>query len=146
MGKLNTPKTNEFGDLKSCEFSDSLQSESDKSTINRKSLNYIIWKVDKVVVEVVISKTLRQLMTERRYSLTQLAKEANVATSTLNEWLSGRTPKDPIKVKRVASVLSVSLHYLLFGQEEEAAVFRANATDQKIGEFEIVIRRIGKVE
>ena len=92
-------------------------------------------------MDIQIGKTLKELMHEKRFNLTQLSKAAGVPTSTLNEWLTNRTPRNPIQVKKVALTLKVSLHYLLFAEEEPEAVFKIKRGEQALGSFEIVIRR-----
>lgn len=94
-------------------------------------------------MKLMISKTLGSLIKEHGLTLKALSKAAGVSTSTLHEWSNGRTPKDPVQVQRVASYLGVSLHALLFGQEDPAEpLTKIISEDFFRGTFEITVKRI----
>jgi transcriptional regulator with XRE-family HTH domain len=65
-----------------------------------------------------LDKTLTTLCHERGLSLTRLSRDADVPVSTLHAWTTGRTSVNPAQVRRVAQVLGVSLHGLLFGEPD----------------------------
>lgn len=63
--------------------------------------------------------------------------------TTIAEWQSNRTPKNPSQVKAVAGYLGVTLHYLLFGEEDaEETIQKIFREDLFSGVFEINIKRI----
>lgn len=96
-------------------------------------------------MEIKIGKVLSRLMKEKRLGLRELARESKVSASTLSEWIGNRRPKDPAQVARVAAVLGVSLHYLLFEIEDPMQRFDLNRVlkdDVFSGAFEITLKRV----
>ncbi len=60
-----------------------------------------------------LGERLKQLRSEKEISQTQLAKEFNIARSTLSQYESNqRTPSDELKIK-FSEYFNVSLDYLL---------------------------------
>lgn len=93
--------------------------------------------------EIKIGETLRELIRQKRYSLKALSKATGVPASTLGEWINNRTPKNPIYIQKVASALGVSMHYLLFGEEDsQEPITKLIAEDVFKGTFEISIKRV----
>lgn len=94
-------------------------------------------------MSVQIGKVFSQIVKERRYTIKEISKVTEVPASTLAEWQAGRIPKNPAQVRVVAQFLKVSLHFLLFG-EEDSQQLTAKLTNQDLlnGVFEISIRRI----
>jgi transcriptional regulator with XRE-family HTH domain len=100
-------------------------------------------KSDNSLMKLAISKTLGSLIKERGLTLKALSKATDVSVSTLHEWGNGRTPKDPVQVQRVASYFGVSLHALLFGQEDPAEpLTKIISEDFFKGTFEITVKRV----
>jgi transcriptional regulator with XRE-family HTH domain len=100
------------------------------------------------VVELKIGQVLTRTLKEKRLTVRQLAKATGIAHSTLNEWASNRTPRDPIQAHKVASYLGVTLHYFLFGKEDENEsinLTRILKEDLFTGTFEITLRKV-KIE
>ena len=65
-----------------------------------------------------IGKVLSKIIKDRRLTLKEISKATGVPSTTLAEWQSNRTPKNPAQVKAVANFLGVSLHFLFFGEED----------------------------
>ncbi len=83
------------------------------------------------------------MITDKRYSIKEVAKATGVPNSTLSEWLNNRTPKNPEQVRSVAKFLGVSLHFLLFGEEDsEEPLHKLLKEDVFNGTFEINIKRV----
>lgn len=99
-----------------------------------------------MIYELKIKNILRELMNQRGETLKSLSISSGVPKSTISDWMSNRTP-NPIQAARVAQHLGVSLHYLLFGNEdpknEDPTVFQKNILS---GVFEIEIKRIHKIK
>lgn len=94
-------------------------------------------------VAIKIQSTMKQLLAEKNLSLRELSKLTAVPYSTLQEWSSNRSPKNPVQIQKVASVLGVSMHYLLFGEEDRSEpLTKLLKQDVFSGTFEINIRRI----
>lgn len=117
--------------------------ESDFQTTDGKTVVALKGRtmIDPVALKVGV--TLRELLVEKRYSLKEVSKGSGVPSSTLSEWLSNRTPRNPVQVRRVADFLGVSLHYLLFGEEDRKEPLTALLKEDVFnGTFEISIRRV----
>ena len=83
------------------------------------------------------------MITDKRYSIKEVAKATGVPNSTLSEWLNNRTPKNPEQVRSVAKFLGVSLHFLLFGEEDsEEPLHKLLKEDVFNGTFEINIKTV----
>lgn len=81
-------------------------------------------------------------MREQDETIVSLAKKTGVPRSTISEWLSNRTP-NPVQAVRVAKHLGVSLHYLLFGQNDsESFVQKIMKEEVFSGTFEISVKRV----
>ena len=90
-----------------------------------------------------IGKILSQIVKERRLTLKEISTGSGVPATTLAEWQANRTPKNPTQVRAVAKYLGVSLHYLLFGEEDaEEPIQKILKEDFFSGVFEINIKRI----
>lgn len=67
-------------------------------------------------------KILQELMAEKGMSVSQAARVAGCAPSTICDWRAGRSPADFIAVKKLAAALGASLSFLLTGEEEAVGV------------------------
>lgn len=65
-----------------------------------------------------LDKVLLGLCVKRGISLSKLAKLANVPKPTIHGWTTGRSALNMDHLKRVATILQVSLHELLFGEPD----------------------------
>lgn len=61
---------------------------------------------------------LNQICKIQGLSLSRLAKEAGVPVQTVHAWTTGRKSINPDQIKKVASVLKISLHELLFDEPD----------------------------
>lgn len=90
-----------------------------------------------------IGKVLSKIIKDRRLTLKEISKATGVPSTTLAEWQSNRTPKNPAQVKAVANFLGVSLHFLLFGEEDQQEpIQKILKEDFFQGTFEISIKRV----
>lgn len=90
-----------------------------------------------------IGKILTQIIKERRYTLKEISEATGVPATTIAEWQANRTPKNPSQVRAVAKFLGVSLHFLLFGEEDsEEPVLKILKEDFFKGTFEITIKKV----
>ena len=60
---------------------------------------------------------LPRLMREKGISLTKLAAVSGVPKSTIHSWET-QTAVNISQLKKVATVLNVSIHYLVFGEQD----------------------------
>lgn len=94
-------------------------------------------------VTIKIGKNLREMMATSNHTLKQISKATGVPVSTLAEWSNNRSPKNLVHAQRVASFLGVSLHFLLFGEEDQQEpLVKLMKEDVFSGTFEINIKRV----
>ena len=65
-----------------------------------------------------IGLKLQKVCRDRRLSFSRLAKLAGVPLATLHAWTTGRKSINPDQIKKVAAVLEISLHELLFDEPD----------------------------
>lgn len=93
--------------------------------------------------EIKIGKVLQQLLKEKNISMRELAKRSGVPASNLTEWSANRSPKNPVQTKKVAEALGVTMHYLLFGEDDgQEPIQRILKEDFFSGTFEITVKRV----
>lgn len=89
-----------------------------------------------------IKTTLKRLMSEKSETLLSLSKSTGVPKSTISEWMANRTP-NPVQASKIARHLGVSLHFLLFGEEDpQETIQQILKEDFFSGTFEINVKRI----
>lgn len=89
-----------------------------------------------------IGRVLTAILKERKISLRELSKATSVSVSTLSDWSSNRNP-NPSKLKLVAEHLGVSIHYLLFGIEDNQNALEKILKEEFFsGTFEISVKRV----
>ena len=70
------------------------------------------------VQEMKLDKVLLKLCKDKNLTLAALAKESGVKQPTLHGWTTGRSVQNMDDLKKVCDVLEVSLHYILYGEED----------------------------
>lgn len=94
-------------------------------------------------MNVQIGKVLTKIVQDRRLTLREISKATGVPATTLAEWQVNRSPKNPSQVRAVAKFLGVTMHFLLFGEEDgEELVQKIIKEEVFQGTFEISIKRI----
>ena len=90
------------------------------------------------------AKTLKTLLRQKATSTNELAREINTSPKTIADWLTGRTPRDLDAVKRCAEFFDVSVHFLLYGQEDKKSLIEEILQKSEIhtGLYEISIRKV----
>lgn len=124
---------------------DILNGSSDEPFRQSESEEALRFLPDNNSMELKLAPSLTALMKEQRLSLREVSKGCGVPTSTLSEWQSGRSPKNPVQVAKVAEFLGVSLHRLLFGVEDSrglGAIEKIITDDLFKGTFEITLKRV----
>lgn len=98
--------------------------------------------MDKMKNDLKINVILKRLMKENGETLSSLAKATGVPKSTISEWLSNRTP-NPVQAVKVANALGVSLHYILFGEDDALEPLQQIMKEDFFkGTFEISIKKV----
>lgn len=109
------------------------------STIALGPFRILVVKMDS---ELKIKTVLKRLMNEQGETLVSLAKVSGVPKSTISEWLGNRSP-NPVQAVKVANYLGVSLHYLLFGEDDaQDPIQKIMKEDFFKGTFEISIKKV----
>lgn len=86
---------------------------------------------------------LNELIKLKRLTLREISRETGIAPSTIAEWQNGRSPRNPMHVKKVADFFGVSLHYLLFGKEDSQEPLQKIIKEEFFtGTYEITIRKV----
>lgn len=90
------------------------------------------------------AKTLKKLIRSEGMTTAELAKEINVSPKTISDWLTGRTPRDLDMVKKCAEFFDVSVHYLLYGEEDPKNAIGEilDRTEIHTGLYEITVRKV----
>jgi transcriptional regulator with XRE-family HTH domain len=65
-----------------------------------------------------LGSKLTKLCKSNGLSLSRLAKDAGVPLQTIHAWTTGRKSINPDQLRKVASVLKVSIHELLFDEPD----------------------------
>lgn len=65
-----------------------------------------------------LGSKLNQLCKAQGWSLSRLAKEAGVPMQTVHAWTIGRKSINPDQIRKVAAVLKISIHELMFDEPD----------------------------
>lgn len=91
-------------------------------------------------------EVLKQLMTDKNLSVSQLAKIINCPAKTVQEWLGphGRIPRDLEVLKKLSDYFRCSIHFLLYGQEDPRSLIGEilEKTEVHTGLYEITIKKV----
>ena len=66
----------------------------------------------------VLGKMIHTQIAQKGWSLATLARRSGVPKTTIHGWTTGRAVQDLNQLRKVASILEVSVHYLIFGCED----------------------------
>ena len=96
-----------------------------------------------MIMKVQIGFVLKRLLEDRRVTLKEVSKATAIPSSTLSEWLNNRSPKNPEQIVKVAKYFEVSLHFLLFDEEDyQEPLNKVMREDIFSGVFEVNIKRV----
>lgn len=91
-------------------------------------------------------ENLKRLMDDRNISVRDLAKAINVPHKTVQEWPGGnsRMPRNPDHLRKLADYFKVSVHFLLFAEEDSTSLMSQilEKTEIHTGLYEITIRKV----
>lgn len=94
-------------------------------------------------MELKLGPTLSALLRQKDLTLKEVGKACGVSVSTLSEWGTGREPKSPIQVAKVAEYLGVTLHYLLFGIEDQQGGIEKILKEQVFsGTYKVTVEKV----
>lgn len=97
-----------------------------------------------------LGENLQHLMKEKHLSVRDLAQGIGVSQRTVNEWIGSgsRTPRSLDQIKKLANFLEVSVHSLLFGEEDPKSFIGEflEKSELHVGLYEISIKRVSRSE
>lgn len=92
-----------------------------------------------------LSQMIRELCNQRGWSIARLAREAGVPPQTVHNWAVGRKSVNPDQVRKIASTLGASLHYLMFGEPDPTELKTSTILEEVFsGDVRVTIHRIGR--
>lgn len=65
-----------------------------------------------------LAQTIQTLLTKNDMTIRDLARAINVSESTIKTWIRGSSPRSMADVRSCARHFSVSIEFLLFGEED----------------------------
>jgi transcriptional regulator with XRE-family HTH domain len=65
-----------------------------------------------------LKTNLRRILIQKNMTAAQLCRNTGVPKTTLSEWMSGSSPRDIKKLKRVADSLGLTIDELCFGDNK----------------------------
>lgn len=91
-------------------------------------------------------QNIEELMTQKRYTVSTLAKELKVPAKTVHEWVgkNARMPRSPEVIRKLAELLGVSIYFLMFGEEDPRNPLNQFLEKNEIhtGLYEITIKKV----
>lgn len=91
-------------------------------------------------------ENLDGLMRSRNLTPSTLAAKLGESVKTVREWIGakGRMPRNPEVLKKLSEVFNVSLHYLMFGEEDPKSLVAQilEKTELHTGLYEISIKKV----
>jgi transcriptional regulator with XRE-family HTH domain len=85
-------------------------------------------------------------MKDRGLSGRELAKQTGLPYKSLAEWIGqgSRFPRDPAALKKLADFFGVSIHHLLYGEEDPQSILAQliERTEIHTGMYEITVKRV----
>lgn len=92
-----------------------------------------------------LKTNLKRILNSNKITPAQLSRATKIPPQTLNNWLSGQSPRNLDHVKKVADYFNVTIDYLLYGNEFKSNEFLEDFSEEiNAGIFEVVLRRIKK--
>lgn len=91
-----------------------------------------------------IEQNLKSLFENKRLSLTQISKKANINKSTLHGYLNGIHPMGLNSMIKLCQLFDISLDELVFGPQSQNAWGTQGEPVLEEGQYEITIRKIKK--
>ena len=94
-------------------------------------------------MEMIFANTLKRLIRQRGLTVAELAAALELSPKTLSDWTAGTVPRDLGAVRACARYFNVTLHFILFGEEEGVAANKdlTGISTIPTGRYEIVIVR-----
>lgn len=93
---------------------------------------------------------LESMMKKKNFSARSLSKQINVPYKTVQEWIgsTGRMPRDPEVLRKLADIFNCTVYYLLYGEEDPKTLIGEilERTEIHTGLYEITIKKVKKIK
>ena len=91
-----------------------------------------------------LRQNLKHLLELNSITAASLSRTSKTPKQTLADWLSGVTPKDLVAVKRVATVLGVTVDDLCFADviSHKPNEIERHLDEIHAGRFEVILRKV----
>jgi hypothetical protein len=88
---------------------------------------------------------LEDLLGVKCIAIPTFARSIGVNPKTVYEWIGpgGRMPREAMHIKRAAELLQVSVHRLLYGEEESSSCAFLGEGEGRVVRYEISVRKLG---
>ncbi len=73
-----------------------------------------------------LASILKMLMQKKGLSYNKLSQLCGISASTLKSYSNNISPRSMLDLKKLAKTLDVSIHFLLFGEEEKSTLLTSS--------------------
>lgn len=98
--------------------------------------------------KIVFGQVLRDLLTKNDMTAKQLSSLIKVSESAVSDWIKEKSvPSDVNAIMRCARVFGVTLHFMVYGEDElneEGRAIKGKFDEIIAGQFELVLRPLKK--
>lgn len=96
------------------------------------------------VLRMKLPENLIKIMKAKGLSLSSLSRKSGVPKSTLAAWTKGRETLNVTQIKKVADVLGVDLHTLIFGEPDPNSAADTDLVQMFSGDIRVTVHKILK--
>ncbi len=87
-----------------------------------------------------LNTNLRKILNRKDITVAQLARATRISKNTIQDWISGTSPRDLSKLKEVAQYLGTTIDDLLFGASEIPQKPLTQTKEIDFGNFAVILR------
>lgn len=87
-----------------------------------------------------LNSNLRKMLNRKDMTVAQLARATHISKNTIQDWMSGTSPRDLSKLKEVARFLETTIDALLFGTGEISEKPMLQSKEIDFGNFAVILR------
>lgn len=90
-----------------------------------------------------LKSNLKLYLASKSMTAAELSRITKVPKATISDWLSGRSPKNLLHLKNIASYFEVSIDELVFGHFGSPSLNETETTDLvPFGTFDVFMKRV----
>lgn len=89
-------------------------------------------------------RNFSKILRDKKIKIVDVSNNLGISRKTVQEWSAGRFPRKPEHLKALSKYLDVSIHYLIFGTEEEMDLVKAvfDKSETHTGVYEITVKKL----